>query len=117
MEKTSPPSTVRYLVEEDGQRVGVVLNWDDYQNLQAAVSTDPDLLGNLNEAELKVLAEGMLSSCFQERLDELLQRNREQGLSPDEEHELDSLLETTDAMNILKARATYTLQQRHQATP
>jgi len=92
-----------------------VLTWEDYENLQATLSTDPDLLRNLNEAELKALAEGMLSSRYQERLDELLQRNREQELSSGEERELDDLLEYVDTMNTLKARAMYTLQQRHKA--
>jgi hypothetical protein len=91
------------------------LTWEDYENLQAAFSTDPDLLRNLNEAELQALAEGMLSSRYQERLDELLLRNREQGLSPNEERELDALLEQVDTMNTIKARAMYTLQQRHKA--
>lgn len=92
-----------------------MLTWEDYENLQATLSTDPDLLRNLNEAELKALAEGMLSSRYQERLDELLQRNREQELSSGEERELDDLLEYVDTMNTLKARAMYTLQQRHKA--
>lgn len=92
-----------------------MLTWEDYENLQATLSTDPDLLRNLNEAELKALAEGMLSSRYQERLDELLQRNREQELSSGEERELDDLLEYVDTMNTIKARAMYTLQQRHKA--
>jgi len=106
------PSPVQYLVEEDGQRTGVVLSWEDYQNLQAALSTDPDLLVGLDETELQVLAEGMLSAPHQERLDELLQLNREAKLSPSEQTELDRLLEYVDSMNVLKARAIYTLQQQ-----
>lgn len=43
---------------------------------------------------------------------ELLRRNREEQLSADEEEELDRLLEQVDYMNVLKARAMYTLQQR-----
>jgi hypothetical protein len=115
MGKTLVPPPVRYLVEEDGRRVGVVLDWEDYQNLQATFSKDPDLLTGIDEAELQVLAEGILSSRYQERLNELLQRNREEGLSASEERELDSLLERIDSMNALKARATYTLQQRGKA--
>ncbi|MFQ5595850.1 MAG: hypothetical protein ACE5HA_17020 [Anaerolineae bacterium] len=112
---THLPSPVRYLVEEDGRRVGVVLEWDDYQDLRDALEADPDLLLGLNEAELQALAEGMLSSPFKERLDELLERNREEGMSPREERELDHLLEYIDSMNVLKARAMYTLQRRHEA--
>ena len=56
------------------------------------------------------MAEGILSPRYQERLNELLQHNREGVLSDDEEQELDLLLEHIDHMNTLKARATYTLQ-------
>jgi len=105
-------SPIRYLVEEDGRRVGVVLTLEEYQSLKAALSGDPDLLPGLSEAELRALAQGVLSSAHQERLNELLRRNREEGLSPDEERELDRLLELVDSMNVLKARAAYTLQQR-----
>ena len=52
----------------------------------------------------------MLSSSHQERLDELLQRNREEGLNNADEHELDQLLARINLMNALKARALYTLQ-------
>ena len=114
MEKTLAPPPVKYIVEEDGQRTGVVIEWEDYQTLQAtfltASSPDPDLLVGVSEPELQVLAEGILSSRHQERLNELLQRNREGGLSSGEEHEMDLLLERVDLMNTLKARATYTLQ-------
>jgi len=112
MEGIRIPSPVQYLVEENGQRTGVVLSWEDYQNLQAVFSTDPDLLVGLDETELQVLAKGMLSAPHQERLAELLQRNREAKLSPSEQTELDRLLEYVDSMNILKARAIYTLQQQ-----
>ena len=112
MKKPHTRSPIRYLVEENGQRVGVVLSWEDYRSLQAALSEDPDLLLGLSEAELQALAEGMLSSAHQSRLDELLRRNREEGLSPEEERELDRLLELVDSMNVLKARAMYTLQQQ-----
>jgi hypothetical protein len=52
----------------------------------------------------------MLSPIYRERLDELLQRNREGGLSDVEERELARLLEHVDSMTVLKARAIYTLQ-------
>ena len=51
------------------------------------------------------LAEGMLPPSHQERLTDLLQRNREGCLSEDEESELDQLLVYVDSMNVLKARA------------
>lgn len=111
MEKTLVPPPLQYLVKEDGQRVGVVLGWEDYETLRATYSADGDLLTGLSEPELQALAEGALSSRYQERLNELLRRNREGQLGADEEQELDRLLEQVDHMNVLKARAMYTLQQ------
>ncbi|OGO41140.1 MAG: hypothetical protein A2Z04_08935 [Chloroflexi bacterium RBG_16_57_9] len=111
VKKIIVPPPVQYLVREDGQRTGVVLEWEDYQTLQAALSSDPDLLIGLSEHELQALAEGILSTHHQERLNELLQRNREGALSAGEEQELDRLLEHVDYMNTLKARAMYTLQR------
>ena len=116
MEKLPVSVPVQYYLEKDGQRAGVVLSWEDYQNLQAALSTDPEMLNDLDEAELQVLAEGILSTTYQERLNELLQLNQQTELSASEQAELDHLLEYIDSMNILKARAKYTLQQRQKTT-
>jgi ribulose 1,5-bisphosphate synthetase/thiazole synthase len=35
---------VEYLVREDGERTGVVLNWQDFQKLRSHLERDPDLL-------------------------------------------------------------------------
>jgi len=110
MEKELSP--VQYLVSEDGQRTGVVLDWESYQALQQASSAaDADRLVGLSESELQALATGMLVALHQERLETLLQRNREGALTADEARELDGLLERIDSMNTLKARARYTLQR------
>ena len=76
MGKVLADSTIEYLTRADGQRTGVVLRWEDYQALRAYVPADPDMLVNLSEPELQVLANGMLSSAHQQRLSELLQHNR-----------------------------------------
>lgn len=88
-----------------------MLKLEDYQSLRARISPDPDLLVGLDESELRALAEGMLSPSHQERLTDLLQRNREGRLSEDEESELDQLLVYVDSMNVLKVRALRTLQR------
>jgi hypothetical protein len=103
-------SPVQYLVAENGQRIGVVLSWDDYQNLQAGVPTDPDLLVGMDKAELQALADGMLASRYQVRLSELLERNQQGELDQVEKAELDSLIEKIDDLNALKARAILTLK-------
>ena len=114
MDATFTPKPVQYLVEEDGQRIGVVLKWEDYQKLCATHPADPDLLVSLSDAELQALADSVLVPSQQERLSDLLRRNRDEGLSADEKRELESLLERIDHMNVLKARAMYTLQQRQE---
>jgi hypothetical protein len=109
MEKSLPP--VQYLINEAGQRTGVVLNWESYQALQqASHAADPDLLIGLSQPELQALGAGMLAAPHQERLNILQEHQREGQLSADEARELDDLLERIDSMNTLKARARYTLQ-------
>ena len=110
MEATATPPQVQYIVDGDGQRTAVVIQWEDYVTLQERLAPDPDLLQGLSEPELRVLAEGMLSPGRQARLSELLERNREGILSEAEEEELDQFVAHIDSMNILKARAIYTLQ-------
>ena len=115
MEQTYVSPGVQYIVNDQGRRTAVVLRLEDYQSLQARISPDPELLIGLDESELQALAEGMLSPSHQDRLRELLQRNREGQLSKDEESELDQLLAHVDSMNILKARALRTLQRLGEA--
>jgi hypothetical protein len=115
MGKMLADSTIEYLTRADGQRTGVVLRWEDYQALRAYVPADPDMLVNLSEPELQVLANGMLSSAHQQRLSELLQHNRAETIDSAAEAELDHLIEHVDYMNILKARAKYTLQRLAEA--
>ncbi len=105
-------SPIQYLTDENGQRRGVVLSLDDYQNFQTNFHPDPDLLMGLNKAELQMLAHGMLSIRYQKRLSRLLHLNRTNILSRREQNELNRLLEYIDLMNILKTRAKYTLQQK-----
>jgi hypothetical protein len=114
MEQTYVSPQVQYIINDQGQRTAVVLKWEDYQSIQARISPNPELLVGLDESELRALAEGMLSPSHQERLTELLQRNREGDLSKDEEDELDQFVAYVDSMNILKARALRTLQQFEQ---
>jgi hypothetical protein len=55
-------------------------------------ANDPDLLEGLSQAELHALSVVMLSPEQQQHLSALLERNRQQTLTPDEEDELDRLL-------------------------
>ena len=106
--------TVQYITRENGQRVGVVLAWEDFRSIQARLLDDKDLLHGLSEIELNALSEGVLSVEHQERLSALLERNRDQALTSTEAEQLDHYLEQIDSLNILKARARLTLQHLHQ---
>lgn len=102
---------VEYLVQENGQPTGVVLSIEDYQMLKSILNGDPDLLVGLDVETLSAIAVGMLTVQHQQHLSELLEQNRTTGLAPKEQYELDRLLDDIDRLNLLKARATYTLKQ------
>ena len=106
---------LRYITDEQGERVGVVLDWKTYLQLTNQPA-DTDLLSNLSQAELQALAGSMLAPKEQERLDDLLARNTEGQLSGKEQVELDDLLAQIDQLNIIKTRARYTLHY-HEKSP
>ncbi len=109
MAQQMTPMPVQYITEEDGRRIGVVLRWEDYLRLQGASSVD--MLSGLSKSELLALAHSKLAPERQSRLDDLLAKQEESGLTEEESDELDSLLAQIDHLNILKARALLTLQQ------
>jgi hypothetical protein len=110
-------SSRRYITNEQGEHIGVLLDLDEYQQmtrqLACADSSDPEILIGLSEAELQALAHSTLAPVEQSRLDDLLTQNTEAQLSETEQAELDCLLNDIDQLTILKTRARYTLA--HQA--
>lgn len=104
------PEQMRYITNEQGERIGVLLDLETYHWLTHAASVDTDCLIGLNQAELQALAESMLAPAAQARLDELLACNAETQLGEDELAELDCLLAQVDHLTLLKTRARYTLQ-------
>jgi hypothetical protein len=106
---------VQYIVSESGERTGVLLSWETYAALRGRNGGDPDLMDELSDQELRALSEGMLAPAYQTRLDDLLHRNKAGRLGEEETGELDDLLGQVDALNILKARAQYTLRSRSAA--
>ena len=106
-------STRRYITNEQGERVGVLLDLEEYQQLIRLPTPDPEFLMGLSDAELQALAQSALAPVEQSRLDELLSRNADTQLAEEERAELDRLLDHVDQLTILKTRARYTLA--HQA--
>lgn len=101
----------QFLTNEAGQRIGVVLDLSTYERLTQQRSADPDILRDLSEPELQALARSTLGFEAQGRLHELLSKQAEASLNSTEVAELAQLSEQVDQLNILKARARYTLKQ------
>jgi len=77
------------------------------------MSSETNLLPNVGTAGLKALAGAKLAPQAQSRLDELLELNSAGRISKAERAELDTILQEIDELNLIKARAEYTL--RHQS--
>lgn len=66
-------------------------------------------LSGLSEAELHALAESVLAPGHARRLKQLLRLSREKKLPRSLKTELDTLLEESDRVALMKAKANYTL--------
>lgn len=97
---------------------------DLLRNLQSWLRTDQrteetvrlELLTDLSDAELRVLADAVVAPGSQTRLQELLEKHRAGALNVEEEVLLDDLLTQVDQVALLKARAQYTLQRASMAS-
>ena len=77
------------------------------------MSNETKILPNVSHSGLEALASAMLVPGAQSRLNELLSRNAEGNITDEELSELDRLVKQVDELNLLKARAEFTL--RHQS--
>ncbi|NJO49158.1 MAG: hypothetical protein HC840_06445 [Leptolyngbyaceae cyanobacterium RM2_2_4] len=102
---------MQYITNQQGERVGVLLDLETYDRLVNSAASDEELLTGLSLEELEALATSQLASTEQTQLGELLTQNAEGQLSADATATLDRLLAQVDNLNILKNRARYTLQQ------
>ena len=73
---------------------------------------ETNILPNVSVAGLKALSDAVLAPKMHAKLDDLLARNAEGQLSAEELEELDAIVEQIDELNLLKARAEYTLRQQ-----
>jgi hypothetical protein len=102
---------VQYVTNPAGERVGVLLDLETYQNLVNLVPNDEEILTGMSVEELQALAESELYLKAQNKLNDLLVRNKENELSLEETASLDNLLVQIDQLNIIKTRARYTLHK------
>ena len=100
-------NTRRYIIDEQGERIGVLLDLEEYQQLTRLTPPDAEILVGLSEAELQALAYSALAPAEQDRLDDLLARNADGQLS-EADQVVDPLLHYVDQLSILKTRARYT---------
>ncbi|NJK28301.1 MAG: hypothetical protein HC925_07210 [Coleofasciculaceae cyanobacterium SM2_3_26] len=100
----------RYVTNDLGERVGVLLDLEAYNRLVGSSGLDAECLTGLSLLELQALADSVLAPAAQVRLDALLASNAEGQLTAAEVAELDRLLEQVDSLTVLKTRARYTLR-------
>jgi hypothetical protein len=100
---------VRYVTNEQGERVGVLLDLEAYNRLANPLVLDEECLIGLSRDELQALADSKLAPAAQNQLNDMLVRNAESQLCADEIANLDRLLAQVDQLTILKTRARYTL--------
>ena len=110
-------NSVRYITNEQGERIGVLLDLDEYHQLTRQSVEDPELLQGLSEAELQALAQSALAPADQSRLDELLAQKTDSTLNEAELAELDRLVDDVDHLTLLKTRARYTLAHQSGQLP
>ena len=110
-------STRRYIIDEQGERIGVLLDLEEYQQLTRLSPPDAELLVGLSDDELSALAHSALAPAEQDRLDDLLARNADGQLSETEQVALDHLLHYVDQLSIVKTRARYTLAHQEGTLP
>ena len=101
---------LQYVTNEQGERVGVLLDLNTYSRLVNPLGLDEECLVGLSVDELNALASCKLAVTDQARLDDLVARNAQSLLCANEIAELDDLLAKADHLTILKTRARYTLK-------
>ncbi|MBW4469750.1 MAG: hypothetical protein KME45_05025 [Stenomitos rutilans HA7619-LM2] len=116
MTKSKTIGAVQYVTNQQGERVGVLLDLETYQRLAKVAAADEELLIGLSLEELQALATTQLAAAEQIQLNELLAQHAEGQLAAEARAKLDQLLTQVDYLNILKTRARYTLQQLHGAS-
>jgi hypothetical protein len=100
----------RFVTNDQGKTVEVVLDVTTYEALRG---TDPLILRDVTLEQLKALANGKLSTDVQGQLSSLIAKEKAGQNSPDDTAVLDQLLSELDQLDMLKARALYTLQKVH----
>ena len=100
----------RFITTEQG-RIEVIMDEQTYQALVSSNSPDPLLLRDLTLEQLKALAEGKLTTDTQAQLSGLIQKEKAGKTTLEESAVLDKWLHQLDQLNMLKAKAFYTMKK------
>lgn len=91
--------------------VEVIMDEKTYEALVSYNSPDPLLLRDLTLEQLKALAEGKLTTDVQARLSGLIQKEKKGHTTLEESAALEKLSHQLDQLDMLKAKAFYTLRK------
>jgi hypothetical protein len=108
---------LRYITDESGNPISVVLDLESYRQLSNPLLLDKKCLIGLTREELETLANCRLASSEQAVLDELLAKQSKGSISDIEMIEMDRILVESDRLMVLKARALYTLKRLDESAP
>lgn len=113
-ELTIPRDIQQILKKRRHTRIILLLEMSSRKIKESSLET----LSGMSLGELKTLADAILAPGRQRRLSSLLRKSKTTGLRKNESTELDELLEESDRIALLKAKAQYTLlKSKHTKEP
>jgi len=88
----------------------ITISIDELKGLTMTIDLQPSIFTEIadfiaSQPTLETIIAYRISESQQERIDDLLERNREGMLSPDEHHEMESYLIISHVMSLAKAKA------------
>ena len=99
----------RFVTNDQGQAIEVVLDVSTYERLLRSQSGDPKLLRDFSREQLEALAKSTLTTAEEDKLHSLVEKKKSGLLSGEEAAQLHEVLEQVDQLALVKARALDTL--------
>ncbi len=102
---------MRYITNEQGERVSVLLDLDVYNRLANPLALDEECLIGLSPDELQALADSKLAPAAQNQLDDMLVRNAESQLC--RQAHIDFIIKSGYTYNTKPVRSLVPLSMTH----